>query len=290
MLGFSMVERSRVLRWASDDLKLLEVTGETEHTKVPLEHKSVLLSVDLESETGFDKSTQLDYQVQRRLDHVEQQADFWIDLVSAVAKQTKLRSSNGADLHDVRENMLEMLFDLTEERVKEVYNGIDRDADGHISAAELGRGLQQYKLPELDETALARVLDVVTAKKSRFLQLPEFEAVLSRLKLAQVLCSNETCADFGPGRRLVVVDYLVNSPTASIQEVQRPRDFFFGHRPQPPPGGTLMRWVHLDGFDLTILLALTVKYSLHPLSVEDVLEQSTQLIKAREDNSNPLQY
>jgi len=34
-----------------------------------------------------------------------------------------------------------------------------------------------------------------------------------------------------------------------------------------------VRWVHMQNFDLTLLLALTVKYSLHPLSVEDVIEQ-----------------
>merc|ERR1719163_656414 len=55
----------------------------------------------------------------------------------------------------------------------------------------------------------------------------------------------------------------------------RSLDFFFGHRPrQMAPGCTMVRWVHLSGLDLTMLLALTVKYSLHPLSVEDVLEQS----------------
>merc|ERR1719210_991486 len=35
-----------------------------------------------------------------------------------------------------------------------------------------------------------------------------------------------------------------------------------------------MRWVHLCKFDLTLLLALTVKYQLHPLSVEDVIDQA----------------
>jgi len=170
--------------------------------------------------------------------------------------------------------MLEMLFDLTEEHVKEVYNGIDRDADGHISAAELGRGLLRYNLPVLSDGALGRVLDVVTAKKSKFLLLPEFEAVLSRLKLAQVLLGAESAPGLPAPRPLVVADYSAASAAAKITSVDKPREFFFGHRPQHPGGATMVRWVHMDGLDLTHVLALTVKYSLHPLSVEDVLEQS----------------
>jgi len=260
MLGFSMVERSRVLRWGCGDLKLEQLRTE----------KTDAQSLRRRLERGGDEE-----KVQQRLDEVEKQADFWVDLLSASALAPyEQRNARADEQPDVRENMLEMLFDLTEEHVKEVYNGIDRDADGHISAAELGKGLQRYNLPELNEKALARILDVVTASKSRFLQLPEFEAVLSRLKLAQVLLGAEASMTLGAPRKLEVADYSASSATANIYTVSRPREFFFGHRPKPTAGGTLVRWVHLDGLDLTMLLALTVKYSLHPLSVEDVLEQS----------------
>ncbi|OLP95959.1 hypothetical protein AK812_SmicGene21850 [Symbiodinium microadriaticum] len=46
------------------------------------------------------------------------------------------------------------------------------------------------------------------------------------------------------------------------------RSFFFGHRP-----GRVVQYPARPQFDLHLLLALTVKYSLHPLSVEDVIEQ-----------------
>lgn len=279
MLGFSMVERSRVMRWACGD----EPVGKPASPKqmrlaqdgliVPDSNKSGVLS-DM---SRMDKVSSYEENVQRRLDEVEKQADFWIDLVStAPSSSLSNRRPSGAELSDVRENMLEMLFDLTEERVREVYNGIDRDADGHISAAELGRGLLRYNLPELNDQALLKILDVVTASKSRFLQLTEFEAVLSRLKLAQVLQGTEQTPagkQLGSMRRLTVADYSAASTTANVMEVTRPREFFFGHRPHDKLG-TLVRWVHLGGLDLTMLLALTVKYSLHPLSVEDVLEQS----------------
>mmetsp|Transcript_12449 Transcript_12449/g.20412 ORF Transcript_12449/g.20412 Transcript_12449/m.20412 type:complete len:753 (-) Transcript_12449:141-2399(-) len=264
MLGFSMVERSRLQRWVGGDSNAQEVnTNDPANSTSP---KHVTISID----SGLPEDP-----VQQRLDEVEQQADFWMDLVSSATSTSGLRSAHGADLKDVRENMLEMLFDLTEEHVKEVYNGIDRDADGHITAAELAKGLQRYNLPVLNDKALARVLDVVTASKSRFLQLPEFEAVLSRLKLAQILLGSDGGqSPLKPFRHLLVADYTALSTTANIMQVTRPREFFFGHRPQAPLGGTLVRWIHQDGLDMSMVLALTVKYSLHPLSVEDVLEQA----------------
>jgi hypothetical protein len=269
MLGFNMVERGTLRCWINANATIMETKLATLRLAPTVQSWSDAHDI----EHGPGPSPQED--LVRRLDEVEQQADFWIDVVSSASATSKLRGASRTDLRDVRENMLEILFDLTEERVQEVYNGIDRDADGHITAAELGRGLQCYNIPELSEQALERLLDVVTAKKCKFLQLPEFEAVLSRLKLAQILSCSDIAQRLGPSVRLTVADYSTASSFATVHEVQRPREFFFGHRPQPSgSGSTLVRWVHSGGLDLTMLLALTVKYSLHPLSVEDVLEQS----------------
>merc|ERR1712232_1447936 len=48
------------------------------------------------------------------------------------------------------------------------------------------------------------------------------------------------------------------------------KEFFFGHRSRDFP----MRWVHVGTFNLRLMLALTVKYQLHPLAVEDVIDQA----------------
>lgn len=310
-LGFSMLECSRILRWVSGQLTLQK----TEPQQVQLENPLHLPPKDStpskwqflmgvvadqaspgspkvalrRQSSPFEGST-LDQedQIQTRLDEAEKQADFWCELISSAPRVSNMKTGTSgavADLGNVRENFLEMLFDLTEEHVREVYNGIDRDADGRISAAELKRGLERYNLPELSETALARVLDVVAASKSRFLQLPEFEAVLSRLKLAQILqgSSLDPSAVLGRGpdgasRRLAVLDFSCQGAN-KLMEVSdtKLREFFFGHRQRPKAENVrLVRWVHLDSsqeIDLTLLLALTVKYSLHPLSVEDVIEQ-----------------
>jgi len=126
-------------------------------------------------------------------------------------------------------------------------------------------GLQRCELSGLDG-AVERVLNVVSHGKS-CMKLPEFESMLTRLKMAQLLSAtkyeNQAAADW-----LSIMDY--NSQRIEEQQRLCLRDYFFGHR-----GGEFpMRWVHLHQFDLTLLLALTVKYQLHPLSVEDVVDQA----------------
>jgi len=175
------------------------------------------------------------------------------------------RGGEAADqINDLRENVLEKLFDLSPERVKEVYEMIDKDSDGKILKEELGEGLHRCELHGLDG-ALEKVLRVVSSDKGS-LQLAEFENVLTCLKLAQLL-SVPKFQHQAAAEQLTILDY--NGLRVEERKLGL-RDFFFGNRSRSFP----MRWVHLRRFDLTLMLALTVKYQLHPLSVEDVIDQA----------------
>jgi magnesium transporter len=227
---------------------------------------------------------------QQRLDEVEQNADLWYEIVQSSTPAARMpnRPLPTCD-QDVRENVLEIIYDLTPERVKEVYNGIDLDADGCISLSELRRGLQRYNLPDISEDSLTRVLELVCGNdgESRHpMRIIEFESVLSRLKLAQLLRGSGTSNPYGArswckipataSEHLRVVDY---SKDVAPMECVATDDahlsaFFFGHRSQNKATERVVRWVHTSGLNLTMLLALTVKYALHPLSVEDVIDQS----------------
>lgn len=278
-LGLNMVERNKVMQWAyfEEREQGLFVPGPFDHLTSPGRLENCDHSYAVLEELGGEA------EVAHRLDEVEQKAGFWCDIIASTRSGPLPHCFDG---DDVRENVLEMLFDLTPERVKEVYDCIDRDHDGCITVAELGRGLQQYNLPELSDGAIKRVLELVTAQRSSELRLHEFEAVLSRLKLAQVFVSfsgaltklqtGRTCADQCAKEQLTIIDYSPKGIVCAlpVQTDAQLRDFCFGHRQAALGAESLVRWVHLSGLDLMIMLLLTVKYSLHPLSVEDVIEQS----------------
>mmetsp|Transcript_25407 Transcript_25407/g.67439 ORF Transcript_25407/g.67439 Transcript_25407/m.67439 type:complete len:690 (-) Transcript_25407:34-2103(-) len=214
---------------------------------------------------------------QRRLDELERDADFWCDLLASSSAAPSPESSLGPcmRLSDVRETLLEHFFDLSPERVMEIFNSLDRDAEGIISAKALGEGLRAGGLTGLDVSVPERILKAVAPGCDGRLQPAEFESILSRMKLAQLLVSGIGKPSFvQAARRLAIVDYDTRGTSVTTCTQGRLREFFFGHRPTlHVPHLPAVRWVHLSGLELTLLLALTVKYSLHPLGVEDVIEQ-----------------
>ena len=67
-----------------------------------------------------------------------------------------------------------------------------------------------------------------------------------------------TCADYGPS------DFL-------IREIENIDDFLRVHRPE----WTSVRWICVDGLaDLKVIHTLATKYDLHPLAIEDMLQES----------------
>lgn len=311
-LGLTMVERGRIMRWAkeaggcagagspalSQDTSPgtpgygfgMEICSAARAPWMP----ELSPAVSLGEDDYEDESA-------KKLDDIEQQADFWCSLVSTASPMPRRRSVEKGCC-DVRENVLEDWFDVTSERVAEVYNDMHKaslDPMGGISVHELGQGLRRCGLVGLDESALAKVIEAVKPRRNGRLKLAEFETILSRLKLGQLfMCpysmpvngedhgflrwapvGRDECGDplHAPvvAMHLSVVDY--NSHQCHTMEVtdSRFREFCFGHRarPQHSHESPLVRWAHLTEFDLTALLCITVKYSLHPLCVEDVIEQ-----------------
>ncbi|CAE7247561.1 corA [Symbiodinium natans] len=216
-------------------------------------------------------------QEEQRLDEIEGQADFWCSCFSSSASVNGVSDSllaqgqvEGLLDVDVRENILEAFFDCTPERVRDVFASIDSDSNGHmLTVQHLRIGLERCGVAGLDNGTLAKVFERVSGT-GRTLHLQAFETILCRLRLASLLAR--------PWRaNLSVVDYTDTASKASDQyiDASNMRSFFFGHRPGARGGQETwpVRWVHMPQFDLHLLLALTVKYSLHPLSVEDVIEQ-----------------
>jgi len=245
-----------------------EEHGDSEELQAPLSRK--------ESDEHSDRDP-----TSRRLDDVERDASFWCSLVGT-SRPTE--SPSVMDLDDVRERMLEECFDLTPERMVEIFRGLARDEEGRVSPESLGEGLEACGVSGLDPSVPEKILQAVAPDGGGRLRPAEFETILSRLKLAQLLVEHNLGPGGQPGcrtpssavfeRRLTVIDYDARGASRSDFRDDGLCGFFFEHRPPPKsPGMPAVRWVHMPSLDLTLLLSLTVKYSLHPLGVEDVMEQ-----------------
>jgi len=104
----------------------------------------------------------------------------------------------------------------------------------------------------------------------------ELDVILSRVKLAQLLGRGEGSVSWSvPPGRLTLVDYTMHNAVIQDLQAEKLLEFFFGHRSHSESfgKGPVQRWLHLRGCHLMLLMALTVKYRLSPLGVEDIIEQ-----------------
>merc|ERR1719487_2418122 len=119
-------------------------------------------------------------------------------------------------------------------------------------------------------------MGAVAISRDGSLQLAEFESAISKLMLSRLLEANM----LGPlpagspsavVKKLLITDY--NSHDVACKDIMQCNlcEFFFGQMDQGDI--PVKRWIHMPELDSTLLLALAVKYSLHPLAVEEVFKQ-----------------
>mmetsp|Transcript_34875 Transcript_34875/g.89556 ORF Transcript_34875/g.89556 Transcript_34875/m.89556 type:complete len:708 (+) Transcript_34875:2-2125(+) len=319
-LGLSMLERGRVLAWARQRDQEVSLVAPPPSPSPAGSEGGTPAAERPTAELGFRGSPWCTrfwssceaHSVAEEQRLKSEDAEFWCNLVAAPHLGRCLTQVPT----DVRENMLEELFDLTPERVAEVYHAVafaSGDRGGRVLEAELGKALQRFGLNNFDDKSLAQVFEELVIDRSVGLTLGEFIAILSRLKLAQLLLAGSGTASpdqswnaeetpdqswnaeepqscrscprrplreavsvvelHAPALRLIAVDYNASHHTRIDVDECHLRDFFFMNRQLTKLEAPLIRWVHVCEFDMTTLLALTVKYSLHPLGVEDVIEQ-----------------
>lgn len=216
---------------------------------------------------------------ERHLDDLEQQAAFWVRIIEASsAPEPPEPEMSYADMGDLRETLLEGQLDLTPERVSEVYYASCGSQDW-LQRAQLGDCLRRCGVTWLQEEHIAMLVEKVAPSGcEEELGLKEFESVLSRLLIAQQLRNvvrRWTASSEAVASKLTVIDYNTHgSSLVHVADTQQLLQYFFGHRPPPVGEASWVRWVHLGhGHDPKLLFALMVKYSLHPLAVEDAICQ-----------------
>ena len=268
-----MVQRARVLAWSRGK------TFEGSQRPDAQESEDPLQSPQFEFERAQSAE---EAEASFRLDTVESDGDFWCDLIYKWSSQdadcqcildaNTLVGPNTSRHDDVREDVLESLFDLSPERIFEVFEANSRM--NLLAPGKLPKALKAYGLPEPAKQTRQKMLMEVCRNPDAGLQLQEFEAIVSRTVLARLVTGLEQHPR--AVECLKVTDYSARSiepdKQQSLSEDQC-RQFFFGHRPTNGFASSV-RWVHVTGLELSVVLALAVKYSLHPLAVEDTIQQN----------------
>lgn len=197
-------------------------------------------------------------------------------------------SSNGSSSGG--NTIFESAFDLTDERLRIIFDMIDQDGNGRISYDELKKGLELHthgSTTYLDDDAFQQLLRYLDSDHSGDVSFEEFSEGIRLLMLRGLLRTADLQKE---DIRTVVFDYNANrleshliegdgeERLGGIKDASRSQplfssmsiyDFYFTDRPD----WVDVRWIDATGKDASrALRRLGVKYRLHPLEIEDALE------------------
>lgn len=281
-LGLNMVERRRVLRWACspspiDFLESLQSADDSHSAEGrPLQAAEQALC-DLEMWFALADATSFPVNIRQMKESFKDDPHKFRHVEGDAAKSA-MPEYDAKDFcmhaRSIRENMLDEHFDLTAERIQEIFLRVSSGNEIR-TPEELLEGLSKVGINCQDVARVAAPFRLIMGQRSnRGLQPMELDVILSRLKLAQLLGRGEgSVSSSVPSGRFTVVDY--NMHRAAVQDLfgEKLLRFFFGHRAQHPSPDAIHRWIHMRGCHLILLMALMVKYRLSPLGVEDIIEQ-----------------
>jgi len=242
--------------------------------------------------------------------HVEDHGEFWCNLIR---DSSRVPAFSPSQRHGEMTMAALQVYDITAGRVHELFVHFDADGDGAISCSELEEGLKALDLQItrrnvetlVEHMTRHSLMDPGQAEGPESLTERDFRVLFSRLRLAELFTpsagvfqyqaySSERCScptficDYN--RQHCHVSQLVLGGGEQTLTAQR---YFFSRRRHWSPGSERVlgprnlstrvcrrdvRWIHIDGtggLDRLTLLRLAVKYGLHPLAVDDIIDNRT---------------
>lgn len=212
--------------------------------------------------------------------------------IDSTSSRGDIESRPNAQVDDEEDPVFEALYDLTDERLSLLFSSFDTDADGRIDYESLRRGLREWQdqagvtSSALEEEAFETFISTLDDDSSQDLSYKEFCEAF-RVTMLRTLISHQENIDEAGGSPLDIIEY--NSTRIERAKVGAWKDqsangyislndFFFKGRPE----WVKTRWVDIvtdsseyskEAINLT-MKRVAVKYLLHPLALEDVLETS----------------
>jgi len=215
--------------------------------------------------------------------------DFFFDSLSQ--SPVSARSSEGGS------SIFETTFDLTEDRLRRLFNLFDADNDGTISYEELKLGFAYHDgtgfgMSKLDDRAFLGLIQYLDADKSGEISFEEFSEgirlLMLRTILQQVARSERNkysvLTEVFDYNSVSLEQYLLKG-IGHAKEAKTPfavptkslMDFFLHERGD----GVSVRWINITGKNASnIMRMMALKYRLHPLALEDALECADHRPKA----------
>ncbi|KAL3914930.1 MAG: hypothetical protein SGILL_005882 [Bacillariaceae sp.] len=193
------------------------------------------------------------------------------------------------------ESILESEYDLTEERLRYVFDVFDQDEDGRIDYESLRRGLQYHSSSDkthVDDMTFERLAKFLDLDESGDISFEEFSEGVRLLILRGLLkhanLNKEAFMtevfDYDAQRlerHIINEDRLDIRVSVSFQSMSL-YDFYFQERPD----WVGVRWVNIHDVQSRVLERMGVKYRLHPLAIEDALDPENHRPKAESYSSH----
>mmetsp|Transcript_96336 Transcript_96336/g.278072 ORF Transcript_96336/g.278072 Transcript_96336/m.278072 type:complete len:675 (+) Transcript_96336:117-2141(+) len=229
-------------------------------------------------------------------------AEFWKGLIGSRLSTTEMRCISNLTVAD----LCDLLTTTDDVRIHQAFERFDLNGDGHMDRRELDAALEFLGMvvhKDCSDRIFRRLAGasiqedtpgVANDTEELTLTPKVFQGMLKRLRLAELFTPSagnfrwDEGEETSPASTVFVVDYTVEACNISnpLEKEQGERFFFgsrraskhFSQRSIVPSTSSPIRWVHMGatkGLDRLTLLRLAVKYNLHPLAVDDVLDNRT---------------
>lgn len=180
-----------------------------------------------------------------------------------------------------RSTKFESFFDLTRPRLKYIFNILDRlstqKSRGIVDYQNVREGLRDAGIEVRDQDSFRELLSAIDMDLDGGITFNEFEVVVQSLKMAALFKANyghyfnllskskESFED--AGHNFECFNYNASHCEQVLIGPGNVKDFMY----KPRDGHYPNRWIKVQLPNAFVMKALSVKYRLHPLSLEDVL-------------------